>query len=147
MTLEIFTIGFTRTSAERFFGRLREAGVQRVLDIRLHNDSQLAAFAKAGDLPYFLRELLGASYEHDLRLAPDEELMAAVRKERIAIDDFRARYSALMEARDIPAALHRAGFERERTALLCSEATSQQCHRGILADMLAEAWGATVTHL
>jgi uncharacterized protein (DUF488 family) len=73
VTLEIFTIGFTQTTAERFFGRLRAAHVQRVLDARLHNDSQLAAFAKAGDLPYFLAALVGASYEHDLRLAPDED--------------------------------------------------------------------------
>ena len=51
----IFTIGFTQTTAEHFFDRLRDAGVKRVVDIRLKNDSQLAGFAKARDLPYFLR--------------------------------------------------------------------------------------------
>lgn len=56
--MEIYTIGFTQTTAERFFGRLREAGVGRLLDVRLNNSSQLAGFAKAKDLPYFLRELL-----------------------------------------------------------------------------------------
>ncbi|MEX0782564.1 MAG: DUF488 domain-containing protein [Dehalococcoidia bacterium] len=147
MAIEILTIGFTRTSAERFFARLKEASVVRVLDIRLHNDSQLAAFAKAGDLPYFLRELIGATYEHDVRLAPDESLLTAVRKERLPLDQFHARYRSLMDERDVPGILDRASFERKRTALLCSEPTADRCHRGALAAILAEAWGAAVTHL
>ena len=44
--MKIFTIGFTKTSAESFFKRLQEAGVKKVIDVRLHNDSQLAGFAK-----------------------------------------------------------------------------------------------------
>lgn len=147
MSPVIFTIGFTQTSAERFFKRLKDARVARVLDIRLHNDSQLSAFAKAGDLPYFLRELVGASYEHDLRLAPDEALLAAVRKEKLPFDQFQSRYRRLMASREVPGALDREGFERQRTALLCSEARADACHRGILAEMLQHAWGATVTHL
>ena len=51
-----------------------------------------------------------------------------------------------MAARDVPAALDRASFERGRTALLCSEPRATQCHRGILSSLLAEAWQATVTH-
>jgi uncharacterized protein (DUF488 family) len=35
--VEIYTIGFTQTTAEHFFGRLRAAGVQRLLDVRLNN--------------------------------------------------------------------------------------------------------------
>ena len=60
--MEIYTIGFTQTTAEHFFGRLKAAGVKRLLDVRLNNSSQLAGFAKARDLPYFLHELAGASY-------------------------------------------------------------------------------------
>jgi hypothetical protein len=29
--MEIYTIGFTQTTAERFFGRLKMAGVQRLM--------------------------------------------------------------------------------------------------------------------
>lgn len=39
-------IGFTRMTARNFFGRLSEAGVRKVIDVRLHNTSQLAGFAK-----------------------------------------------------------------------------------------------------
>lgn len=49
--MEIYTIGFTQTTAERFFKRLADAGVARLLDVRLNNTSQLAGFAKAADLP------------------------------------------------------------------------------------------------
>jgi uncharacterized protein (DUF488 family) len=145
--VEILSIGFTRSSAERFFGRLREAGVERVLDIRLHNDSQLAGFAKAGDLPYFLRELVGASYEHDLRLAPDEKLLTAIRKEALSFPAFADRYRGLMAEREVPQVLDRGTFEQRRTALLCSEPSAERCHRGILAGLLAEAWGAHIVHL
>ena len=59
--MEIYTIGFTQTTAEHFFGRLKAARIQRLLDVRLNNSSQLAGFAKARDLPYFLHELVGAT--------------------------------------------------------------------------------------
>lgn len=147
MTLEICTIGFTRSTAEHFFGRLKGAGVQRVLDIRLHNDSQLAGFAKAADLPYFLRELVGADYEHDTRLAPSDELFDAFRAKQLGWDEFTRRYQALMHERGVPAALDRARFEATKTALLCSEPSAANCHRGLLAELLAREWSATVTHL
>ena len=44
--MEIYTIGFTQTAAERFFKRLADAGVGRLLDVRLNNSSQLAGFAR-----------------------------------------------------------------------------------------------------
>lgn len=61
--MDIYTIGFTQTTAEHFFDRLKTADVGRLLDVRLNNSSQLAGFAKARDLPFFLRELMGATYD------------------------------------------------------------------------------------
>jgi hypothetical protein len=43
--IKLFTIGFTKKTAEEFFTRLLRAGVKRVIDIRLNNVSQLAGFA------------------------------------------------------------------------------------------------------
>ena len=80
--MEIYTIGFTQTTAEHFFGRLKAAGVRRLLDVRLNNSSQLAGFAKAKDLPYFLRELVGATYEHEPLLAPTQELLDEYKKRK-----------------------------------------------------------------
>jgi len=76
--VEICTIGFTQTTAEHFFTRLADAKVERLLDVRLNNSSQLAGFAKAKGLPYFLRELVGATYEHQPLLAPTQEIHTTV---------------------------------------------------------------------
>lgn len=144
--MEIATIGFTQSSAERFFERLKAARVERLLDIRLNNSSQLAGFAKAGDLEYFLRVICGAGYEHDLRLAPSPELFDAYRKRHGAWSDYERGFRALMEERDIPDALDRSAFAR-KTVLLCSEPAPARCHRRLVAELLAARWGATIEHL
>ncbi len=64
--MKLFTIGFTKTTAESFFSRLSQAGVKKVIDIRLNNASQLAGFAKKTDLIYFLKTICGIDYEHRL---------------------------------------------------------------------------------
>lgn len=45
--IKLFTIGFTKKSAEEFFTKLKNAGVARVLDVRLNNSSQLAGLPLA----------------------------------------------------------------------------------------------------
>ena len=37
--MKLFTIGFTKKPAERFFGLLRASGAKRVVDVRLNNVS------------------------------------------------------------------------------------------------------------
>lgn len=137
---EIFTIGFTRTSAEDFFGRLKSHRIQRVLDVRLHNRSQLAGFAKRDDLAYFLRELVGADYEPAPLLAPSQELFEEYRKNKaLPWPEFEDRFMALMRERRIEKELSPDDFKR-RTALLCSEDTPDHCHRRLAAEYLAARW-------
>ena len=82
--MNIFTIGFTKKGAERFFGLLEGAGVERLLVVRLRNRSQLAGFAKRDDLRFFLDQLLGVEYEHAEILAPTEELLDAWRDDEFS---------------------------------------------------------------
>jgi uncharacterized protein (DUF488 family) len=145
--VEIYTIGFTQTTAEHFFGRLKAAGVQRLLDVRLNNSSQLAGFAKAKDLPYFLGELVGATYEHEPLLAPTQELLDEYKKRKGDWGSYERRFLDLMTERQIERALSPAEFELP-TALLCSEATAENCHRRLVCDYLAARWPAvTAIHL
>ena len=65
--MEICTIGFTKHCAREFFGILTAEGVEKLIDVRLNNVSQLAGFAKRDDLLYFL-ELHGIGYVHEPRL-------------------------------------------------------------------------------
>src|SRR5689334_1655441 len=145
--MQLYTIGFTKKSAERFFGLLRGSGVQRLVDIRLHPGGQLAGFAKSDDLAYFLRELAGCSYTHMPQLAPTEDLLKSYRKDH-KWPRYVERFEALMDERDVPQTLDRALFEQERCCLLCSEATPEKCHRRLVAERIAAHWpGVEIVHL
>jgi len=143
----IWTIGFTKRTAEDFFETLRSAEIERLLDIRLNNSSQLAGFTKKEDLKYFLREICRAHYEHEPRLAPTDELLRTYKKERGTWDVYEAGFLALMKSRRIEAVLDPASFDR-RTVLLCSEFAPDHCHRRLVAEYLARYWpGVQVIHL
>jgi uncharacterized protein (DUF488 family) len=137
--VEIYTIGFTQTTAERFFKRLADAGVARLLDVRLNNTSQLAGFAKAKDLPYFLQELVGATYEHEPLLAPTQELLDEYKKRKGDWRAYERQFLDLLASRRIESALSIGDF-RAPTALLCSEASAEHCHRRLVCEYLAERW-------
>jgi uncharacterized protein (DUF488 family) len=144
-TLSLFTIGFTKKSAEEFFRLLRDAGVRRVIDVRLNNTSQLAAFAKKDDLEFFLREIGGIEYLHLPEMAPTQELIDIARKKKDR-EAFEEGYRRLIEERGVEALLPRETLDG--ACLLCSEHQPRQCHRRILAEYLAEHFGGTqISHL
>lgn len=145
--MEIATIGFTHSSAEHFFERLKTARVEHVLDVRLHNSSQLAGFAKGNDLEYFARSICGASYSHDVRLSPTEEMFSAYRKQGRGWAWLEKEFLLLMTARDVPGILDRGAFQHRKTVLVCSESTPETCHRRLVAELLEHAWSARIEHL
>lgn len=138
--MEIYSIGFTKTSAEHFFGRLRQHGVRRLLDVRLNPSSQLSGFAKGKDLPFFLAELVGARYEHEPLLAPTPDLLSAYKRGgSITWEEYERRFTDLMIERKVESVLDRLDFEAP-TALLCSEDTAEHCHRRLVIEYLAQHW-------
>lgn len=146
--MEILTVGASGKSAEEFFEGLRRAGVRRVVDIRLKNQGQLLAFSMKRDLPYLLRAILGAEYEHRPGLAPSPALFELYRAGGKGWwEKYEAGFRALLAERKVEKAVPRALFEVP-TALLCSCATPAKCHRRLTAEYLAAKWrGATVRHL
>jgi uncharacterized protein (DUF488 family) len=143
----VATIGFTQSSAERFFERLLAAGVRKVVDVRLHNTSQLAGFAKADDLAYFLKRIGGIAYVHEPLLAPTEALFKAYKKERGEWAAYETAFLELMAERRIEHRLKPAMLDG--ACLLCSEAKPHHCHRRLVCEYLNVKWdGAlTVRHL
>ena len=99
--MKIFTIGFTKKSAESFFSRLRNSGAKRIVDVRLNNVSQLAGFAKKDDLKYFLREICQMDYVHLPVLAPTQELLDNYKKKRGSWALYECQFTELMRAREI----------------------------------------------
>ncbi len=137
--MKLFTIGFTQKTARQFFELLRENGIERVIDIRLHPDGQLAGFSKRDDLAYFLDVLNGCDYRHILGLAPSDEILKAYRSDH-DWPKYAQAFEALMDERGIPETLDRNLFAAKTCCLLCSEPTAEKCHRRLVAERLAEAW-------
>jgi uncharacterized protein (DUF488 family) len=145
--MEIYSIGFTQKSAAEFFGALKSAGIRRLVDVRLGNTSQLAAFAKRDDLAYFLRAICDAEYVHEPLLAPTQEMLDAYKKRKGAWPDYERAFLSLMSERRIETALRREQFV-EPTVLLCSELTAEHCHRRLVLEYLVQRWdGITIRHL
>jgi uncharacterized protein (DUF488 family) len=138
--MKLFTIGFTQKSAQKFFGLLRQNGIQRLVDIRISPQGQLSGFARQEDLPFFLDELANhCNYVYMPILAPTKDLLHEYRGNR-DWPRYMARFEALMDERHIPEALDRKEFETSNFCLLCSEATPEMCHRRLVAERLAARW-------
>lgn len=135
---DLCTIGFTQTTARGFFERLRAAGVRAVIDVRLHNTSQLAGFAKADDLAFFLGEIGGVTYRHEPLLAPSDDILKAFKRDKGDWRVFETSFLALMAERRIEARLKPEQFDG--ACLLCSEATPHHCHRRLVCEYLNRKW-------
>ena len=144
--MEIYTIGFTQHTAERFFEDLRRAGTTRLVDVRLNNVSQLAGFSKKSDLQFFLREICAMEYVHLPELAPTQEMLDEYKKEKLGWDRYAKRFLALLEKRRIEETVPREVIDQ--SCLLCSEDKPHHCHRRLVAEYLSAKWKRTeVVHL
>lgn len=145
--VDLATIGFTKTTASNFFERLKRSGIKKVIDVRLHNTSQLAGFAKADDLAYFLKEICGAYYVHQPLLAPTDDILKAYKRDRGDWDIYQTSFMKLMEQRKIEDRLKPEMFQGG--CLLCSEDKPHHCHRRLVCEYLNVRWGGAlkVRHL
>ncbi|MCX7982623.1 MAG: DUF488 domain-containing protein [Syntrophales bacterium] len=144
--ITLFTIGFAGKKAEEFFPLLRERGVKCLMDIRLHNTSQLAGYTKKEDLAYFTRVICGIDYLHRPDLAPTEELFEQMKGGKLKWADFSTLFRSLLAARKVEAIY--TPTQMDGACLLCSEASPNKCHRKIVAEYLQDKWGKVdICHL
>ena len=80
--MNLYTIGFTKKTAEQFFETLKKHAITLLVDVRLNNSSQLAGFTKSDCLPYFLKEICDASYLHIPEFAPTKEILDDYKKKK-----------------------------------------------------------------
>lgn len=144
--MKIFTIGFTKKTAEQFFTLLDRPDVKRVVDIRLNNNSQLAGFAKSGDLRFFLQRIMGKEYVHLPQMAPSADMLTNYRNSKGGWAVYERDFIALMKQRRVEETVPMVFLDGG--CLLCSEATPEQCHRRLAAEYLAAEWpDVVVEHL
>jgi len=137
--MKIFTIGFTKKSAESFFTKLQRAGVKRLVDVRLNNVSQLAGFTKRDDLRYFTKVICNIDYVHLPDLAPTQDILDAYKKHKGDWGLYERQFLELMTMRRIEDKVSREMLDG--ACLLCSEDKPHHCHRRLVAEYLKEKWG------
>jgi len=144
--MRVYTIGFTKKTAEAFFAALCDSGAKRVVDVRLNNVSQLSGFSKRDDLRYFLQVICGIDFVHLPELAPSAELLDAYRKHRMQWNEYVPAYLGLIRARRVEETVPRELIDDG--CLLCSEDKPDRCHRRLVAQYLDQAWGGLdIVHL
>ena len=145
-SVDLFTIGFTKKTAQEFFTLLSEAGVKRIVDTRLNNVSQLSGFAKRKDLKYFLKEIANIDYLHVLDLAPTKDILDDYKKNKGDWHTYEKSFLDLMKKRQIE---NKVSSEiLDRACLLCSEASPHNCHRRLVAEYLNNKLGnINISHL
>lgn len=142
----LFTIGFTKKTAEAFFTKLKRSGAKRVVDVRLNNVSQLAGFAKRNDLQFFLREICHMDYVHVPELAPTQDILDEYKKNKGDWAVYERKFLDLMELRQVEKSVPREVIQDG--CLLCSEDKPHHCHRRLVAEYLKQHWGdVDVSHL
>lgn len=130
----LYTIGFTKKSAKKFFNSLIDNNVKKIIDTRINNASQLAGFAKNKDLEFLLEKIGGIQYSHEIKFAPTKDLLERYRKKEISWDTYTNEYSKLIEERRIIESLKLEDIDN--CCLLCSEDKPDKCHRRLLAEYL-----------
>ena len=145
---KIFTIGFTKKTAEEFFDLLELRKVKKVIDVRFNNTSQLLAFSKYPDIEYFLRKISNIDYVHDLNFAPTARILDSYKKKFITWNDYEEAFAAMMSTRNIDEYILKNYADAENICLLCTEQSSLNCHRRLVAEKIADVLGdVEIIHL
>ena len=144
----LYTMGFTKKSAEKFFNLIKENNIQILIDIRLYANTQLAGFAKGRDLEYFLHELCNCEYQHCINYAPSQELLDNYRNKSVTWQDYVREFTTIMANNGaVNDFLERFG-NYESVCLLCTEDKPEQCHRRLFAEMInVRKPGIKIKHL
>jgi uncharacterized protein (DUF488 family) len=144
-TLPLATIGYEGAPLGDVLGRLNDAGVGLLIDVRAVAASRRAGFSKT-ILASSLNDV-GIDYLHLRNLGTPKDGRIAARAGRI--DEMRAIFIAHMQTDPAQAALCEAiaQSKRVRACLLCFEKDWGCCHRAIVADLIQAQTGAPILHL
>lgn len=143
--MNIYSIGFTQKSAEKFFKLILENNITMLIDVRLNNTSQLAGFAKRDDLKFFLKEICNCEYIHIPDLAPTKEILKPYQDKKITWQVYEERFLNLMAKRNIEKYLDTTYFDQG--CLLCSEHEPHYCHRRLVIEYLLQYKNFEFKHL
>lgn len=135
--ISMYTIGFTKKSAEKFFDLLKKNGVKTVFDVRLNNSTQLAGFSKGKDLDYFLRKILSVNYIHDINFSPTKEILDDYKNKKINWNKYEEEFNKLLRKRNLESYIKNNLKDKlDKICFLCSEDTADYCHRRLVVEYI-----------
>jgi uncharacterized protein (DUF488 family) len=141
----IATIGYEKAPLPDVIGRLHDAGIELLIDVRAVAASRRAGFSKTL-LGGSLREA-GIDYLHLRDLGTPKAGRQAARAGRIG--EMQAIFEEQLATAAAVGALE-AAIEQSlgrKACLLCYEADPNCCHRLVVAERIAARTGAPVLHI
>ncbi len=132
----LYTIGFSKKTAEKFFSLLRENGIKLLIDIRRNPNSQLSGFARGKDLEFFIKELMNGKYIYLEILAPSKELLNSYKNKEITWQEYEELFNKELEEKRKEIAKLLKRLNLDKGCLLCSEEKPEKCHRRLVAEFL-----------
>lgn len=138
---ELYTTGYSGFCADDFLWKVSTFGIETIVDIRDNPRSRNAAFTQSRLQPYL--EEHGIRYVHFEELGVPRELRESYRKglERTKyFTRYRKHLDGKQAALDSLAKL----MNDSICCLLCLESKAEDCHRSVLADVLASRNGKDV---
>lgn len=146
--MTIYTIGFTKKSAEEFFKQIFNNKIDILVDIRLNNQSQLAGFSKSKDLQFFLKKICNCEYKHEKIFAPNKEILDDYKKKKVTWSTYEIKYNELLEEREAIEYFYTSYLNYNRVCFLCSEYEAIYCHRRLLAENIkSKIEGVVIKHI
>lgn len=137
--ITIYTIGFTKKSAEQFFKLLEVNDVKTLFDVRLNNSTQLAGFSKGRDLEFFLKKILSIKYIHNIDFSPTKEILDDYKKKKITWKNYEEEFNKLLMSRKLENYIeNNLKYKLDKICFLCSEDTADYCHRRLVAEYIKD---------
>lgn len=144
--MELFTIGHTKKSAEKFFEIMSDNKIEIVADVRLYNSTQLAGFSKSVDLQYFLKKICGCNYIALKQLAPNPSLFENYKNGKTTWNEYEKIYNKFLDTQANLDFFY--AFKNKRICILCAESTPEHCHRRLIAEKILKTYdNVKITHL
>ncbi|HVI31870.1 DUF488 domain-containing protein [Phenylobacterium sp.] len=143
--MKLATIGYESETQGAVIDRLKQAGVEVLIDVRAVAASRRAGFSKTL-LAASLKDA-GIDYVHLRQLGTPKPGRDAARKGHIA--EMRAIFEGHLAEPGAQLELAKATeiAREKKAALLCYEADHRGCHRAIVADRICEALGCEIENL
>jgi uncharacterized protein (DUF488 family) len=136
---KLYTMGYTQKPAKKFFNLIDKYEIKRIIDIRLHNNTQLAGFTKQNNLKYFLKRLSDCDYCHIPLMAPSKDIFDDSKKNGLEWKEYASRFNKLINQRKIEQLINEDDIDG--ACLLCCEPEATNCHRSLVAEYLQKYFG------